>query len=48
MQQAYILMVEDEEGLRAALQEILGEHHHHVTAVANATRARAHERVRRL
>jgi len=40
MQQAYILMVEDEEGLRSALQEILGEQHHHVTAAANATRAR--------
>jgi len=40
MQQAYILMVEDEEGLRNALQEILEEQHHHVMTAANALRAR--------
>jgi len=39
-QLAYILLVEDEEELRLALKEALGQSHYHVMAVANATQAR--------
>ena len=39
-QSAYMLLVDDEEDLRNALQETLELDNHHVTTAANATRAR--------